>query len=51
MATHGDFKARFAAAFDNAINEAEYTASMDGLDPSIDAVYSCLIYTSPSQRD
>ena len=31
MATHGDFKARFAAAFDKSVNEAEYTASMDGL--------------------
>lgn len=31
MATQGDFKARFAAAFDRAVNEAEYTPSMDGL--------------------
>lgn len=32
MATTGDFRARFAAAFEKAVNEAEYTASMDGLD-------------------
>lgn len=31
MATQGDFKARFAAAHLKAVNEAEYTASMDGL--------------------
>ena len=32
MATQGDFRARFAAAHLKSVNEAEYTASMDGLD-------------------
>ena len=32
MATQGDFRARFAAAFDRAVQEAQYAAAMDGLD-------------------
>lgn len=32
MATQGDYRARFAAAFDKAIQEAQYAAAMDGLD-------------------
>ena len=32
MGTIGDFRAKFAAAHLKAVNEAEYTASIDGLD-------------------
>ena len=53
MGTIGDFRAKFAAAHLKAVNEAEYTASIDGLDLEFinQKSVSCLLYTSPSPRD